>query len=382
MVEHPPYCWPVVKFAASPIPAACGKGISFRYSLLRQKITLKFLFACYYRCARGKRRSRSFQEFLFRAPQKIRLIFQEISQTHNYRWHPYREFIVHDPKTRTIMAAPFGDRIVHTALHTILESYIEPYLSVHTYACRKGKGNRMAVQRLRKQLQVMGPRRYAIKLDVKSYFASIDHGLLYRFVMGVLPDQSLGPILQSLLHSHPQQRAMGRGIPIGNLTSQLFANFYLARVDLAACAALGISYLDDKIVAQAGYIRYMDDLLILAATKAQALAAAAQVRTAANALKLSIPREKFIALGADPIPFLGFVISDNSYRPLRRNERRFVRQVKQVAAMPQLVYLHELRTSFNAWKDLDHGSGVWVKNLQNPICAKRLTHDFWPGRLA
>ncbi len=308
-------------------------------------------------CSRGKRSKYGFQKYHLHHGEKLKELEMELKSTHNYKWGGYREFYVHDPKKRMIMAAPFKDRVVHTALYKTLTPIIEPTLGVHTFACRVGMGNSHAVSTLYSQLKLMGKNRYCIKLDVKKYFQSIDHDILLSKLTEILPDQSLAPIILGLVHScHSKNEATKKSlsIPIGNLTSQLFANFYLSSADQFACRNLGIDYFSKSQQEKSFYIRYMDDIVILSNDKGQAISVAnAFIDFVSTQLKLEIPSYKKMILASDPIPFLGFVVGDDSYRPLQRNVRRFHKHLNRLERQDALPSLKaQVTQSYESWKNL------------------------------
>ena len=306
--------------------------------------------------SKGKKNRSGYQKFIFNYGEKLKGIELEIKQTGNYKWSGYREFFVHDPKKRLVMAAPFRDRIVHTAIHRVVFPIIDPRLGARTYACRFGMGNRNAVLRLKEQLLVMNKNRYCIKLDVQKYFDSIPHTVLCRNFLKELPDKSLDDLIHDLVGSHDGYALKGKGIPIGNLTSQLFANFYLSSIDKLACEKLGISHSVDHKESEAHYMRYMDDMVILTRDKSLAFEVAmALVKHAKENLELIIPPRKIMVLGSDPIPFLGFVLSeDDKYRPLRRNERKFVKKLKRATLKGKEFSLKaQMIQSYESWQNLD-----------------------------
>lgn len=312
------------------------------------------LFSAFRECSRGKRSKAGYHNYLFAYGEKLKSLELELKQTGNFRWSGYRSFIVYEPKKRTVMAAPYRDRIVHTAMHRVLFPIIDPTMGVRTYACRYGMGNHHAVKRLLEQLKIMGKNRYCIKLDVKKYFESISHEELEKRFLGSLPDASLDNLLKSLIASHVGYSKLRCGIPIGNLTSQLFANFYLSSLDKLACDLLKIGFYEDNKETHAHYIRYMDDMVLLTESKEQAFIVAKQlVKYAKEDLKLSIPPEKMMIIGRDPIPFLGFVLDEEGHRPLRRNERKFAKKLKRAESNGARLSLKaQMVQSFEAWKVL------------------------------
>lgn len=322
--------------------------------LFNQMASFENLVSSFKECSKGKKKKRGYQKYLFAYGEKLKSIEEELKTTNDFQWSGYRRFDVYEPKKRIVMAAPFKDRIVHTAIHRVTFSILDLTMGVRTFACRYNMGNLNAVTRLQEQLKIMGKDRYCIKLDVKKYFESIPHELLLNRFLKMLPDNSLDQILKSLLASYPDYARLGRGIPIGNLTSQLFANFYLSTMDQLACKMLDINFEHDYKEKHAFYIRYMDDMVILANSKNKAFEVAmALVKHALEDLQLIIPPEKMMVLAADPVPFLGFVLNHDGIRALRRNEQRFAKKLRRAdkAGASDSVKA-QMVLSFESWRHL------------------------------
>lgn len=197
---------------------------------------------------------------------------------HTYEVGHYREFYVYDPKKRLIMALPFTDRVVQWAVYQVINPiYASGYIS-DSFACIDGRGTQQAIQRLHKWLKEVGRRPekwYYLKLDVSKYFHRIDHARLIEILRKKIKDNDLMWLLESIINCPdkafglplnrsadqiaPENRLPDKGMPIGNLTSQMFANIYLDRLDQYCKRKLGIHY----------YIRYMDDVIILHDDKLQ-----------------------------------------------------------------------------------------------------------------
>ena len=321
-------------------------------SLFEKISSYENLYLAFKECSRGKRSKVGFQKWHLFYGEKLKELESELKLTGNYQWGGYREFFVHDPKKRLIMAAPFKDRIIHTAIYRVIAPIIDKTLGAHTYACRVGMGNTHAASRLYCQLKLMGEKRYCIKLDVKKYFQAINHEIFLENFFKVLPDASLERLVFGLIKSSPSMPL--NGIPIGNLTSQLFANFYLSACDKLACEKLGIDFFSKTILPDAFYIRYMDDILVISDDKAKAFEVANElINFAQNFLNLEIPQNKKIIIGKDPIPFLGFVLGHEGYRPLQRNRRRFQKNIRRLEKrkVAPSVRAHVLQ-SYEAWKNL------------------------------
>ncbi len=181
----------------------------------------------------------------------------------------YREFYVYEPKQRLIMALPFRDRVVQWAIYRVLNPLIERRYIRDSYACRVGYGAHLAVDRLQywlRKLERKHDRVYILKLDVSKYFYRVDHDVLLKILRRLIADQDLLWLLETIIrcehtkfglalgdHQFAGERVGGVGMPIGNLTSQMFANLYLNELDQFVKHTLREKH----------YMRYMDDALVL-----------------------------------------------------------------------------------------------------------------------
>ena len=242
------------------------------------------------------------------------------------------------------MAAPFPDRVVHHAIHRVIEPIFDPLMSDAAFACRKTRGTSGAVVKLWAALRAQGAQRYVVKLDVEKFFDTVPHDILLQSLFKFLPDSSLNPLLMRLVkESHLEYGIKKRGIPIGNLTSQLFANWILTPAD---------KFIETQFP-QVEHFRYMDDFVILARNKKDALDCAhAVVRFVDQELELSIPFTKMVPLAADSVPFLGYLLTHDSCVPLARNRRRFCKHVRRLRSrgfresrIAQAVLAHEAWTN-------------------------------------
>lgn len=166
---------------------------------------------------------------------------------------PCRVFVIPEPKLRLVQAPTFADRIVHRSLVKVIEPCFERRFIVDSYACRKAKGPLEASKRLRSFIITATEnweRPYALKADIKSYFPSIKHGILLRQIARTLGDVSVLDLCEKIVLKNGFTDS---GLPIGALTSQLFANVYLDKFDHFVKDELGIRF----------YVRYMDDFIIV-----------------------------------------------------------------------------------------------------------------------
>lgn len=215
--------------------------------------------AAYQRAIRNKSQRPEVARFL---PQKVLLLHHitKSLQAQTYTPSPYYEFTIHDPKTRHILALPIHDRIIH---QWVVEEFIKPYyiprFIAHTYACIPERGTHRAVATAQKFLRLSIARYespYIIKLDIASFFSNIDKNILYQLLAKSTRDQRLQALLCTILfHNTP-----AAGIPIGNYTSQYFANIYLNELDQFVKRELKVHY----------YVRYMDDFICFVESKTEA----------------------------------------------------------------------------------------------------------------
>lgn len=164
-----------------------------------------------------------------------------------YQPQPYREFYVYDPKTRLIQAPAFEDRIVHHALMGCIRPAIDRKLIHDTYACRIGKGARAASARMTHFVRGL-PNGWALKIDVKKFFYSIDHERIGHHLAKIIPCEKTVNLIK-MFYENPT----GKGLPLGNATSQILANLALNPIDQFIKRELKIKR----------YIRYMDDMILL-----------------------------------------------------------------------------------------------------------------------
>jgi len=207
------------------------------------------LHQAFVEASHGKRHQAVVRQFEYRLEDHLIEIKEELEQE-RFRWGAYHAFWISDPKRRLIHAAPFRDRLVHHALNRVLEPIFDNSLIFDTYACRKGKGALAAVHRYESFMNKLQGCGHVLTGDIHRYFATVDHAILKALGRRKVGDQKLLRLLDSLIDSFQGDGA--RGIPIGNLTSQLFANIYLNPLDHFIKEQLRQKY----------YIRYMDDFVI------------------------------------------------------------------------------------------------------------------------
>jgi len=286
-------------------------------NLFERLVSFGNLHAAFLAARRGKRRTEEIAAFELDLEPRL-LDIRDRLLAGDYRFGPYRSMHIFDPKPRTIVAAPFADRVVHHAICRIIEPVFDPTFICDSFACRAGKGNLAAVLRLRRFVREV-PDGWSLSCDVRKYFQGIEHGKLVGLLARKLKDGPLLDLIRTLVDGSPVDPALGpgRGIPIGNLTSQLFANVYLSPLDHFA----------KQILRLRRYVRYVDDIVVvepdherMAAARDTLVAELARVGLTFHAHRCSIAR---VTRG---LAFLGYVVSPGPLRVRSDGVHRFVRR--------------------------------------------------------
>jgi len=210
------------------------------------------------------------------------------------RWLPgkYRTFEIREPKRRLISAAPFADRVVHHALCNCLQPSLEKSFIAHSFSCQVGKGTHAARERVRK---LVNRHRYVLKCDVRKFFDSIDHGCLLERLRVVIECDGVFRLAKRIVAGHAA--TPGCGLPIGNLTSQLWGNLMLNEMDHWITEDLRIGayarYTDD-------FLLFSDDTAILWSAWEGIIAKLADIR-----LQLAAPKSRLLN-SSEGVPFCGF----------------------------------------------------------------------------
>ena len=175
---------------------------------------------------------------------------------HSYKPKQLKTFVIRDPKTRKISKSDFRDRVVHHALCNIIEPHYERKFIFDSYANRKGKGTLKAIQRFdffkRKSSKNNTRTCFVLKADIRHYFETVDHQALLSIIKEKIKDGRILQLIKIILSNYVTKEK-GKGMPLGNLTSQFFANVYLDKLDQFAKHKLKARY----------YIRYVDDFVMI-----------------------------------------------------------------------------------------------------------------------
>lgn len=247
-----------------------------------------------------------------------------------------RSFHIRDPKPRIIHAPRFRERVLHHALMAHVGPVLDRAMVDDTYACRVGKGVLAAVQRAQHHARRWS---WYAQIDIRSYFASIDHDALLALLERRFKDRGLLALLARIVESHHAEP--GRGLPIGALTSQHFANYYLAGLDrllLEGCRVRGL-------------VRYMDDLVWWGDSKDAVRDALAQARAyAQERLRLTVKTPVQIGRSRAGLPFCGYRILPGRLLLSRRRKRHYAecRRASENAFVAGLIDARALQAGYAA----------------------------------
>lgn len=278
----------------------------------------------------------------------------------SYEPSEYRYFKVYEPKERQIMALPFYDRVVQHAINNVLEPIFNQRFIFHSYACRKTKGMHAASDTLQEWLyewQKFHPDQplYAIKADIHHYFQSINHDVLKAEIRKVIKDAGALVLIDKII-DHNGQMPDGVGIPVGNLTSQLFANIYLNKLDQYIKHTLGAKY----------YMRYMDDFILLSPDKEQLRRWLADIeRFLRDELKLELNPKTTILAAKNGIDFVGYKHRATHRKVRPDSVKRIKKTIKKYESGK--ITKEQLQKSIASWTG--HAGHADSYNLQKKVIA-------------
>jgi len=305
------------------------------FSIFDFIVNFRNLWKSYNLARMGKRNRASIARFDYQAETHL-LTIKRALFAGNYQPSTYRQFWVNDPKLRRISAPSFPDRIVHHALCQIIEPVFDQSFIEDSYACRRNKGTHKAMKRLQTFLRKAGTN-YALKCDIAKYFANIDHEVLFTLIKRKITDSQTLNLIKKIIDSYSP------GIPIGNLTSQLFANIYLNELDRFVKQTLRKKY----------YLRYVDDFLILGADKKELWQVFSQITVfLRKRLKLELhPRKVCLFPINKGVDFVGYVVFPDHIRLRSKNVRRFKKRLKklQKGLAAGTVDQQHFQSSISSW---------------------------------
>jgi hypothetical protein len=312
------------------------------------------LLLAYRHASKGKRGQAAVAGFEHRLEEQLIELQAELRSS---TYHPgsYSSFYIHEPKRRLISAAPFRDRVVHHALCHVIEPIFERTFVADSYANRIGKGTHRALN----HAQELARRyRYVLQCDVRQFFPSIDHAILRDIVARKITDPGVLWLIERILEGgqgvlsdeydmvyFPGDDLFAtnrpRGLPIGNLTSQLWANVYLNPFD----------HFVKRTLRCRGYVRYVDDMLLFADDTATLWTWKTAVQERLAALRLTIHPGAHPRPVTEGIPFLGFIVFPQRRRLKRRKGIYFQRKYRRLlqAFQAKAIPLAEVTVQVRSW---------------------------------
>lgn len=301
-------------------------------SLIDKITSLDNLALAAYKAFRGKQYKQTVINFRKTFLENIQELRTEIIEE-RIELGQYHKFTIFEPKERLICAAPLKQRIIHHAIMNVCHDIFDKNLIYDSYASRPLKGTHHAVKRVQ---AIMPGYSYFVKLDIRKYFDSINHGLLKMKLRLLFKDKRLLRIFDEIIDSYGE----GQGLPIGNLTSQYFANYYLSSLD----------HHMKEIVGCKRYVRYMDDVIILAKSKSEVIDYKNDyVKYANQELSLQV-KPPIIGKISNGIPFLGFKIFRNLILLAGKAKRRYRKTIRilnrlfEEKKIGELEYSHRIQS--------------------------------------
>jgi len=312
-----------------------------------EKITsLENLFLAWQEFRKGKRGKTDVQEFELHLEDNIFAIFEEL-RSGKKREIYYEQFHITDPKPRIINKTSVAERLIHQAIYQVLMPLFDKTFIFDSYSCRKEKGTHKSFNRLvkvaRKQSQNYSGSCWALKCDIKKFFHSIDHKILIKLLSQRISDERLMNLLKEIIESF--ERLPDKGMPLGNLTSQLFANIYMDPLDKFVKHKLKAKY----------YLSYADDFIILSEERDALDTYKNEISSfLEDRLKLSLHPDKIafrkLNWGLD---FVGYVAHPKFNLPRQKTVKRMFAKLEKTKATEPEKFNKSLQSYLGYLKHVD-----------------------------
>ncbi|TVS20885.1 MAG: RNA-dependent DNA polymerase [Planctomycetaceae bacterium] len=342
-----------------------------RYGHLWERVvSWENLLLAAHKARQRKRSSPPVQRFHFDLEHELVKLQAELLDG-SYAPGAFRTHWITRPKRRLISAAPFRDRVVHHAVINVLEPILERRFHADSYACRKGKGTHAAARRLQYWMQ---RRRYALQCDIAKFFPSIDHAVMKAEFRRMIKDGRLLRLMDLIVDCSNEQEqivdwfdgdglfdptARRRGLPIGNLTSQWFANWMLNGLDHFVAAELRLG----------AYVRYCDDFIVLGDDKHELLVVKDKIRSYLEHRRLRLHERKAQVRPVDQgVTFVGYRVWPYRRAVRKSNVRAFRRRIRWMrkAYAHGLLEWHDVRQRLASW--IGHARQANSERLLKSLC--------------
>jgi hypothetical protein len=300
--------------------------------LFEQIVGYNNIRLAFLKALRGNRASPAAVSFCRNTENNLASLREKLSRL-DCGWGNYHSFLITDPKLRVISTAPFEQRVMHHAIMNVLEPVFDRPMIYHSYACRKGRGTHAAMLYAFKQCKANS---CFLRLDVRKYFDSIDHETLKMQLRRLLKDMNVIALFDGIIDSY--ETAPGKGVPIGNLTSQYFANTYLAGLD---------HYILENLHPSA-YCRYMDDFVVWASSIAELKTMFEHIdKYVSGKLGLSL-KPPLCGKTASGLPFLGFLVKEKGIYLMQKSKRRVMERMAEITALLRRGKIDEAKAAERA----------------------------------
>jgi retron-type reverse transcriptase len=347
--------------------------------LFERMTALDHIFQCWGEFRRGKRKRKDIQAFERHLEDNLFQLQEELSSL-QYQHQPYDRFYITDPKQRHISKASVKDRLVHQAVYNILSEVLEPKFIFHSFSSRPEKGTHIAVAHLRRMIQKVSKNGkqpcFALKMDIKRFFDTINHQILKTLLRKYIADDRALNLIDTIIDGFRTCTGTSgfKGIPLGNVTSQLFANVYLHELDDFIKQSLREKY----------YLRYCDDFIILSENKQHLKNLILVIREfLMNTLQLELhPKKVGIRKLIQGIDFVGYVLFERYTLVRTRTKQRMKRRLQKghksylsgkidAASMDQQVQSYLGILSHANQHDLSEAikNAYWVRDENGEISA-------------
>ncbi|MBS0655583.1 MAG: group II intron reverse transcriptase domain-containing protein [Verrucomicrobia bacterium] len=296
------------------------------YNIFELMTSLEHLFQCWDQFRQGKRKKKDVQYFERHLEDNIFQLHHDLI-TFQYQHEPYHHFYVTDPKQRHISKATVRDRLVHHMVYEVLTEIFDKKFIFHSLSSRLGKGTHVGVAQLHQMIRKVSANGirpcFALKMDIKRFFDSIDHQILKTLLRQKIQDERALHIIDAIIDSfRVNNGSLGEvGIPLGNVTSQLFANVYLHELD---------DFIK-KTLRERFYLRYCDDFIILSNNEHHLYALIATIGDfLSSQLKLELhPRKVIIRKLSQGIDFVGYVLFSHHILLRARTKQRMKKRLNE-----------------------------------------------------
>lgn len=308
-------------------------------------ISLENILVTWNNFVRGKRKKKDVMEFETELTDNL-LNLHYLLKTKKYEHAEYSAFNISDPKPRNIHKATVRDRVLHHLIYKELYPYFDKKFIFDSYSCRDNKGTHRAIKRFKYFADKISKNNtrtcYVLKCDIKKFFANIDHNVLKLILRRYIKDEEIFWLINKIIDSFhtntisARQGLAEKGLPLGNLTSQLLVNVYMHEFDMFVKQELRVKY----------YIRYADDFIVLSDDKGYLSKLLLEIDNfLGQKLKLNLHEDKvYIKTYSSGVDFLGW-IHFPYYRQIRTTTKRKI--LRKLKNYPKSETMNSYRNLFS-----------------------------------